>query len=233
MEVTFPGGREVIGEAFKTRLVPAIAIPTMLASLSESTIKQYSRPLRLWWNHCQRHRLPLYSPTVSQTLEFLVQEIHESNSTLSYSTLNTMRSAISLISQNEIGQHPTIRHFCKGFATLKPPRPRYDYVWDPAPVIAKLSSIYPYDSFTLIVITKKLVLLLALATGQRAQTLASLRLSQISVREKMIMRIPDWIKTSAPGRAQPFFCFSRFTDHENLCIVRLVEHYLTITRVGK
>lgn len=97
-------------------------------------------------------------------------------------------------------------------------------------MITKFSAIYPYDSCTLKVITKKLVLLLALGTGHRAQTLASLRISQISLNKQLIIRIPDRIKTSAPGRSQSFFCFSRFTNHENLCIVRLTEHYLEKTK---
>lgn len=98
-------------------------------------------------------------------------------------------------------------------------------------MIAKLSSIHPYDSYTLKTITKKLVLLLALATGQQAQTLSLLRLSQIVINdEKLILRIPDRIKTSAPGRAQPFFCFSCFKNHENFCITHLTEEYIKRTR---
>jgi len=33
-----------------------------------------------------------------------------------------MRSAISLISHNKIGNYSIIRRFCKGVATIKPPR---------------------------------------------------------------------------------------------------------------
>lgn len=227
MEIAFPGCREIIGEAFINRLIPRAAIPTMLASLSEAAIKQYSRPLSQWWNFCQRQCLPIYSPTATQTLDFLAQELKYISS---YSSLNTMRSAISLISDNEIGRHPTIKCFCKGVAALKPPQPRYDWVWDPAPVIAKLALIYPYNSYPLNAITRKMVLLLALATGQRAQTLASLKISQIVLGDKLFMRIPDRIKTSAPGCSQPSFCFSRFNEQEQLCIVRIVEYYLTQTK---
>jgi hypothetical protein len=227
VENAFPGGRETIRQAFKDRLVPPAAIPALLASLSEATIKQYSYPLRTWWNFCQRHQKPLFSPSVSQMLDFLAQELP---SISSFSTLNTMRSAVSLISNNEIGNHPMVRRFCKGVAVLKPPCPRYDYVWDPAPVLAVLASIYPYESLSLEVITRKLVLLLALGSGQRVQTLSSIRLSQISLNENLTIRIPDRIKTSAPGRYQPLLCFARFESHENLCIVRLLEHYLSRTK---
>jgi len=95
-------------------------------------------------------------------------------------------------------------------------------------VIAKLASIYPYERLSLKDITKKLVLLLALATGHRAQTLSLIRISQISLDEKLI--IPDRIKTSASGRSQPFFLFSRFINHENLCVIHLMEHYIELTK---
>ncbi|XP_067204231.1 uncharacterized protein [Linepithema humile] len=227
VENVFPGGREIIREAFKERLVPPGAIPALLASLSEATIKQYSYPLRIWWNFCQRHQTPLFSPSVSQMLEFLAHELPHISS---FSSLNTMRSAVSLISNNEIGNHPMVRRFCKGVAVLKPPRPRYDYVWDPAPVLSKLALIYPYESLSLEIITKKLALLIALGSGHRAQTFASIRLSQVSLKEKLIIRIPDRIKTSAPERYQPLLCFARFQDHDNLCIVLLMEHYIDRTR---
>lgn len=123
-----------------------------------------------------------------------------------------------------------VKRFFKGVAALKPPRPRYDFVWDSVPVISKLSAIYPYDSCTLSTLTKKLVLLLALATGQRVQTLFLLRLSHISLVDRLIIRVPDRIKTSAPDRSQPFFVFSRFREHENLCIVQLIENYLAKTK---
>lgn len=181
----------------------------MLASLSDSTIKQYSRPLRSWWIFCQQQRIPPFCPSVTQALEFLAMSLEN---VASYSSLNTMRSALSLISQNEIGSHPAIRRFCKGVAALRPPRPRYDYVWDPAPVIARsISSIFPHDLYALDVITKKLVLLLALATGHRAQSLVAIRLSQISLLDKLIIRIPDRIKNVGAGAVSalllllPFF----------------------------
>ncbi|XP_018404624.1 PREDICTED: uncharacterized protein LOC108781208 [Cyphomyrmex costatus] len=50
MEQDLPGGRQIIRQAFLTRGTPASALDATLASLSEATINQYTRPLRLWWN---------------------------------------------------------------------------------------------------------------------------------------------------------------------------------------
>lgn len=199
----------------------------MLGSLSASTVKQYNSSLRSWWIFCRTSAAPLFTPTTAQFLTFLSQRLTGIHS---YSSLNTLRSAVSLISHNEIGNHPLVRRFCKGVGALKPPRPRYEYVWDPSPVIAKLATLYPHESLPLAAVTKKLVLLLALGTGHRTQTLAALRLSQISLTDKLLIRVPDKLKTSAPGRPQPFFSFSPFVGHDSLCIYRLLKHYLDITR---
>lgn len=170
MENPFPGGREFIRLDFLNREVPSRALEATLASLADSTIRQYSKPLRDWWHYCHSSRASLFRPSSTHFLEFLAKKLELINS---YSAINTIRSAISLITHNEIGNHALVRRFRKGSGALKPPYPRYDYVWDPAPVLAKLAALYPYDSLPLKVISKKLVLLLALGTGQRIQTLAS------------------------------------------------------------
>lgn len=227
LEIAFPGGRELIRQGFSYRKVPLQALDTTVASLADSTIKQYTKPLRDWWHFCRASAVPIFAPTPTQFLQFLAQQLDQSGS---YSSINNTRSAISLISRDEIANHPLIKRFCKGVGALKPPRPRYDYVWDPAPVIARLSTFYPYDSLSLEVVSKKLVLLLALGTGQRVQTLASLKLSQISLQDKLIIKIPDRIKTSLAGRSQPWFAFSPFVENESLCIYKIVKHYLDVTK---
>lgn len=227
MEDTVPSCRDLIRLAFLNRDVPARALKVTLASLSDSTIQQYAKPLRDWWIYCRTSNIPIFKPTPSQFLEFLAQELERVNS---YSSINTIRSAISLITSNEIGNHTLVRRFCKGAGVLKPPRPRYDFIWDPAPVLEKLETIYPYDSLSLEAISKKLVLLLALGTGHRVQTLASFKLSQVFIGDKLIIKVPSKIKTSAPGCPQPFFSFSPFVEKDSFCIYKLVKHYLSITR---
>lgn len=142
-----------------------------------------------------------------------------------------MRSALSLVSFNQVGSDPLIKRFCRGVSILYPPRPKYDFVWNPEPVVLKLSKIYPHDDkLSLEIITRKLVLLMALATGTRVQTLSLMKISKLTFAgNTLIIRVPDRIKTSAPGRSQPIFSFSCFTERESLCIFHLVKFYLEVT----
>jgi len=114
---------------------------------------------------------------------------------------------------------------------LKPSRPRYDFIWDPSPVVSKLAALFPHESLSLEMLTRKLVLLLALASGQRCQTLAAIRVSQVAfTAEKVLIRVPDRMKTSTPGRSQPFMSFPRFKERDDLCIFALLSHYLVRTQ---
>ncbi|KYN21782.1 hypothetical protein ALC57_05841, partial [Trachymyrmex cornetzi] len=210
------------------RGVPDSALDTCLASLAPSTIQQYTRPLRDWWNFCQNRQLSPFTPTEGVALEFLALALESAGS---YSSINTTRSAISLISPNSVGEDPLIKRFCKGVSVIKPQRPRYDYVWDPAPVIKKLASEFPHQNLPLDRLTRKLVMLLALSTGQRCQTLAAIKISQITFEEnRALIRIPDKLKTSAPGRPQPLLSIPKFGNHEELCVVGLLSIYTEKTK---
>lgn len=172
-------------------------------------------------------KISVFLPSIENVLEFLALELESTNT---YSTLNSTRSAISLVVNSAIGDNELVKRFCKGVSCTKPPRPRYDHIWDPAPVISKLKMLFPYDNLTIEEITKKLVVLLALGSGQRCQTLASIKISQISFNDRqLLIRVPDRIKTSAPGRSQPLIVFPRFVECESLCIATLVEMYLRKT----
>ncbi|EFN80918.1 hypothetical protein EAI_04706, partial [Harpegnathos saltator] len=205
---------------------PVSAVDAMLTSLTLSTISQYSRPLKLWWQFCQQNRENSFFP--STVLDFLgfrsYSSLNEYNS-----SLNTYSSAISLISSADIGSHPLIKRFFKGVAALKPPRPRYDFTWDPSSVILYLARLYPYSTLSLELISKKLVTLFALTTAQRMQTLAAIQRSNIVIADSVIIRIPARLKTSGIGRAQPMLVFKPFLEKPELCLFSLINLYLERT----
>lgn len=207
MEQDFPGSREVIRQAFLDRGTPASAMDATLASLSISTFAQYAKPLKLWWYFCKEKQINCFSPPISFFLEFLSSSFLNIGS---YSTLNTYRAAISLLSADEIGSHPLVKRFFKGVAVLKPQRPRYNFIWDPSPVISHLATLYPHESLSLEIISRKLITLLALTTAQRMQTLAAIQLSNIFFSDSLVIKIPARLKTSGVGRYQPLLIFKPF-----------------------
>jgi len=227
LEQDFPGSRPLIRQAFLSRGTPPAALEATLASISEATIAQYTKPLRLWWIFCKQKNIDCFSPPVTLFLEFLASLLPQAGS---YSTLNTYRSAISLLSLEELGSHTLVKSFFKGVAVLKPQRPRYEFIWDPSPVLAHLASWFPHESLTLKTISYKLVTLLALTTAQRMQTLAAIRLSNITFADVLLIKITARLKTSGIGRSQPLLSFRPFSDKPELCVYSLVKCYLEMTQ---
>ncbi|EFN81934.1 hypothetical protein EAI_02370, partial [Harpegnathos saltator] len=199
----------------------------ILVSLTLATLKQYTRSLRSWWDFCRQHEISPFSPDISLFLKFLFLGLLHVGF---FFILKKTRSAISLISTKKIEDHTLVKRFCKGASFVKLQRPHYDFIWDPAPAISHLATIFPYDSVPLNKVTMKLILLLALGSGQRTQTIASIKILQIQFsQDKFFISIPDRIKTLAPGRLLSLLMFSRFSNRPSLCITLLLKHYLNIT----
>ena len=85
---------------------------------------------------------------------------------LTYSTINTARSALSALgvslNRHEIGSHPTVRLFMKGVFNLRPPGTKSNVVLDVSLVLQKLRELHPLHKLSLKEITLKLTMLLEL-----------------------------------------------------------------------
>ncbi|EFN82661.1 hypothetical protein EAI_00066, partial [Harpegnathos saltator] len=135
-----------------------------------------------------------------------------------YATLNTYRSAISLISNNKIGGNELICRFLKGVFNRKPQTPKYSHIWDVTRVLEYLEKLNPLEKLSFIQLTEKTVALLALCTAHRAQTLASIKITNIyKTGNNIHIKIEDRIKTSGPGRFQPLLVLPEFKEKPSLC----------------
>lgn len=226
MGESFPGGREIIRQALIVQGVPDEAIDISLASISASTLKNYSGSLKRWWNFCKANDCNLFDPEIKMVLSFLSKE-YERN--LSHSTLNGIRSAIALISIKNIANDSRVSRFFAGISKSRPSKPKYNYTWDPKVLLNYFSSLDFNENLSLKVISKKLISLLALVTGHRMQTFSLIMLENIKTSESKIeIFIPDRIKTSKKGSLQPLLNLPFFSD-KKLCAASCLKHYLILT----
>ena len=141
------------------------------------------------------------SADLKTVLDFL---LHLFNKDLSYSCVNTARSALSsyiFVDGKPVGEHPLVVRFLKGIFNKRPSLPRYSRIWDVSIVLQKLSKIHPAKKLTLKQLTLKVVTLAALITGQRVQTLHLLHLENLSKTDHCYeFVITENVKTSRPGR---------------------------------
>ncbi|OXU20979.1 hypothetical protein TSAR_016214 [Trichomalopsis sarcophagae] len=196
----------------------------MTSSLEKSTISQYNSVLRPWCNFCKIKNYNGYNPEVSQVLEFLTKKFHEK---ATYGTLNSARSAISLVSNKKIGEDDSISRFMKGVSKLHPPKPKYVFTWDVTIVLDYLETLYPLETISFTNITYKTMMLMILSTAHRAQIIAKIRLDNIQVNEDgILIHITDRIKTSAPGRYQLLLSIPFCSQFPKNCVATALKVYL-------
>ena len=73
--------------------------------------------------------------------------------------------------------------------------PRYHFTWDVKKVLAYLRSLSPVEDLSLLQLSKKLAMLLALFSGQRKEGLHLLNVNNVTIRDNMlIIRYGDLLK---------------------------------------
>nr|CAH7737444.1 unnamed protein product [Callosobruchus chinensis] len=187
----FPFG-EVVREALLQGRVPLVAMDICLASITDSTFKQYSGGLRLWWTFCVGKDIDPYKVTVENVLEFLTFHFHR---------------ALPMTTKSQIREY-----------------------LDPQIVLTLVKTLKT-ESLPLKTFSKKLAVLLALATGQRLQTISLIRVSNISIQsQRILIRISDRIKTSSINRSQPTINLPFFVDEPEVCVASTLVRYLNVTK---
>ena len=128
-----------------------------------------------------------------------------------------------------VGNHPLIKRFMRGIYNKRPSLPRYTSVWDVSIVLNKLKTINPTEA-SLKTLTHKTVMLLALLSGQRVQTLQLLSIKSMKLtQDSAEFYIGDLLKQSKPGKHMASISFNSYNDDENLCIVKHLRLYLDRT----
>jgi hypothetical protein len=127
---------------------------------------------------CDKRKINSVCPTLSQVLEFL-NSLFESG--LSYSAINSARSALSAygihFNHVPVGSNAIIIRFMKGVYNLRPSEPKYCKTWDVSNVLGYLRKLSPIKFISLKDLTLKLVMLIAIITASRVQSLYLLTLN--------------------------------------------------------
>lgn len=188
----------------------------MLKAWEDSTIKQYNSTLKLWWSFNNREKTDPYDASIPKILHFLTERYQNG---ANHGTLNSARSALAIIATENIEANELIRKFLKGNSKTRPAKPRYDATWDVNPVLQQLEKLFPLESLTLKQLSHKLILLLALGTAHRLQTLTLIRIANISKSHTGLeIRIPERIKSTGSSSIRTTLKLPFFSEKPELCI---------------
>ncbi|CAG7820539.1 unnamed protein product [Allacma fusca] len=223
--------RDFIRSALLTNNVPIQATDTILHSLADSTWKQYETSFKSWSKYCDLHNFNIYDITIHNTLQFL-QQLY--NNGQGYSSLNSARSFLSLVSTGSsgktVGNDPLISRFMRGIGKQRPPTPRYDSTWDPEVVLTYLRTLEPLEELSLQLLSFKTIGLIALATAHRVQTFSLISTDEIFMKSTGIeINISSAVKTSKPGVLQPSLFLPFFPESQAVCVARTLGWYLQRT----
>lgn len=126
-----------------------------------------------------------------------------------------------------IGNAPTVCRFMKGIFELKPSKPKYSFVWDVKIVLEFLENLYPNNELGLKELTFKLVMLIALVTAQRAQTLHLLNIGNMLVKEDAyVFYFEEHIKQTTKSNPTNELVLYPYKENLKLCVILTLKEYL-------
>ena len=150
-----------------------------------------------------------------------------------FRSMGVIRSAISSIASiNDLpaGQNIFVSRFMSAVFNDNPAFPRYHSTWDPDVVLRFLKSLGPSECLTLLSLSRKIVMLMRLLSGERGQALLALDIDHmVFVDDKVSFHIFDLMKTSRPGWHKNVISFSAFPHDPVLCVVDTLSYYLRLT----
>lgn len=179
---------------------------------------------------CSGQEVDPFHPPITFVLEFLLKLFKDKN--LGYSSLNMARSALSTfiyINDLSVGQHSLVKRFLKSAFNKRPSLPRYNVTWDVTLVLNYLKTLSPNKRLSLSFLTKKLVVLLLLLSGQRGQSIHLLDVRNMTLTfSTATFRIADLIKTTRPGSHTCIHevAFKAYAPDRRLCVVTVLKEYL-------
>ena len=221
----------ISGKTLLTKTFQAQLGDLLLASWRTKSNKTNDSHFKKWLCWCSaRGSDPIYGP-VSEIANFLA---HLHKERYQSSSLNVFRSAISSVHDEvdgvEVGKHPTFTRLLKGPFHERPPLPWYSSTWYVNAVLQYLKNLGPKSGLTLKQLTYKLVMLLALTRPSCSADLSSLSLARRRFCLEGVTFLPATLaKQSRQGKPLVEFFFPCFPHDENLCPVRTLRQYETVT----
>lgn len=171
------------------------------------------------------------SSNVTEGINFLA-ELYDDG--LSYSSINTARSALSTLMQLQDGEYfgnnTLVSRFMKGVFVQRPALPRYKEIWDVSVVLRFVKKWHPLKELDLKLLTLKTVMLMTLTSGQRCQTISALNISNMHLTEnRCTFEIKELLKTTRPSSHFGVVEFVAYPE-EPLCVLACLREYIDRTK---
>ena len=143
-------GMSCVRQSLSHYQLPEPVAEVIMSSWRKSTQKQYRTYISKWLDFCHQGQIDQYKPSLSSALQFL-QTLYDAE--LSYSSINTARSALSTFinidGAESFGTHPIVARYLKGVFLSRKPVPKYHSVWDVGKVLQYFKTLVPNNRISL------------------------------------------------------------------------------------
>jgi len=192
------------------------------------TISNYKSSWRKWAGWCEQKQINPFRAPLNEILNFLAGLFDKG---LAYNTINSHRSAISAyhspIEGFAVGKHPKVTALMTGTFNLRPPQPKYCFIWNVDQVLSKLRTWFPHDILSDKNLTLKTTMLLGLSAASRCSELCILNIRCMTVSDvSYIFTFNKTFKSWKKGQPAPAITFSKFVHDESLCVYTALKDYL-------
>ena len=126
-----------------------------------------------------------------------------------------------------IGRSLLVCSLLRGVFNLRPPQPRYLFIWDAEKVLCYLKSLPAHKNLSDKELTLKLTMMLALTATSRFSEISYLNISfKVKTEEKYIFSFNKLTKVCRRSKSQPTLSFHEFEQDKSLCVVSLLDTYI-------
>ena len=152
----------------------------------------------------------------------------------SFSAINTAKSALlTCVTVNNSfswGQNPDVVRFLKGVHNARPPIPRYTSTWNVDTVLNFLDMKTPLSSISLKDLTHKTAMLIALASGSRAQSIHMMNLDLMKESTNLFTFYFDSPLKTSRINSKPQIIEVRRMEGSACCVYSAVAEYIKRTK---
>jgi len=227
---TSPVGRlEGLRQRFREKKISDQAVDLILSSWRDKTDANYNSAWKAWESWSSARGIYPFASDISYVLDFLADKY---TAGLKYRSLNCYRSALSSVllpvEGFQVGQHLLVARLLRGVFNCRPPQPRYSQTWEVSQVLSYIKSLGPNEELSLKLISRKLVVLLALVLAHRCSDLGRLTLQGRKYSaEGAVLRCTGLAKQARPGKEESLrpAVISHFLEDALLCPVLCLKAY--------
>ena len=194
----------------------------------KSSISHYESAWGKWSSWTRQRKIDPVSCSLNFILDFLAELFDKG---LQYNTICTYRSAISAyhnpVEGKPVGQNSRISALMTGVFNLRPPLPRYTFVWDVSEVLSFIRRLPTDNSISNKDLTLKLSSLLAITSAGRASEICYFDIRYlVKGKSSYEFHFSKLTKSWRRGKPRPKMSFNFFPEEPSICVCKTIDQYL-------